>query len=471
MSDICNASDYDPQGEPWAVVAARATLSASLNRFVAGARLRGNAQRGAAWYASLGTTVGGSNIGGILGRGGSGAYSATFASVARGLALARLGAAPPRGAGGPATWWGQLFEDVLAVVVGADLGSAVVGDDICIQAFAGHRTSPDGFIVARLLAPAAPGEPARLWTTADAEPAVAARVLVLEFKCPVSRRPAAGEVPAEYAAQVQSGLLVSPLAAGGLFVDAVFRRAAAADLGPSPAYADDSQAARDAADGAEWLGRGAFAWGVAALVADNAAGIAAYHAALAADPWADADVGAALPVDAGAVPRVVFDRLLGATAAGRLRAVPGGVEFADGRRAPAPVDAPAMWRAGGPLPAVVATVGWKLFQLEYVPVEREPGFARRALAALADVHALASRAAAAARAAGWPAPGTAGWIGARGNTGSGGAPPAPVSTAARAALEAVLVSEPRARSAAVPDFDMLESIGARLTEFSRGNTI
>ena len=55
-----------------------------------------------------------------------------------------------RESGGPACWWGTIFEDVLAVVVGDDLGAPVVGDDICIQRFQGYRNSPDGYVVARL---------------------------------------------------------------------------------------------------------------------------------------------------------------------------------------------------------------------------------------------------------------------------------------------------------------------------------
>ena len=414
-------------GELAEVAAMRGALSAALVRFVEGARARGHSQRGAAWYAALGETVGGSNIGTILGGRGAG-----FISTARDLALARLGAAQPRSPGRPATWWGQLFEDVLAGVVAADLGGDVLGDDICIQAFAGHRTSPDGLVVARVT------RDARIWTTdAPAADAVAARVLLLEFKCPVSRRPVAGVVPVTYAAQVQSGLMVAPLAAGGLFVDAVFRRAALLDLGPGPAFALDDQAARDAADSAEWLGRGAFAWGAVALVADTPDGIAAAFAAAAADPWGD-PADATLPIDAGAAARAVFDRLLGAVASGRLRAAPGPPAFADGRRGSGVAAPPAWCRADSPLPATVAVVGWKLFQLEYVPVAREAGFGRRALAALADVHAAARRGAAAACAAGWT----------RGN---------PVSAAARAALDAAIGAPPPSDE----DADMLAEVAQR----------
>jgi hypothetical protein len=58
---------------------------------------------------------------------------------------------------------------------------------------------------------------------------------LLEFKCPLSRRPDGG-VPKQYLPQLWSGLAVSPVAHAGLFVDVVFRKCALADLGPGPEY-------------------------------------------------------------------------------------------------------------------------------------------------------------------------------------------------------------------------------------------
>jgi hypothetical protein len=96
-----------------------------------------------------------------------------------------------------------------------------------------------------------------------------AQIMLLEFKCPLSRQPT-GDVPPQYRPQLWSGLAVSPVASAGLFVDAVFRRCALADLGPGPAFDVEYHRRRDPES---WPG--AVAWGL----------IGVYAPALGAPAW------------------------------------------------------------------------------------------------------------------------------------------------------------------------------------------
>ncbi|NBQ70877.1 MAG: hypothetical protein EBU46_19420, partial [Nitrosomonadaceae bacterium] len=153
-----------------------------------------------------------------------------------------------------------------------DLGMPVRGDEICVQRWPGHRNSPDGYVVARLAARAAEeaGADFLLWTTDMCGTlAAAAQIMLLEFKCPLSRQPT-GAVPPQYRPQLWSGLAVSPVASAGLFVDAVFRRCALPDLGPGPAFDAEYHRRREPES---W--GGAVAWGL----------IGVYAPALSAPAW------------------------------------------------------------------------------------------------------------------------------------------------------------------------------------------
>ena len=216
-------------------------LEAICNHFVA--NYQGFAQRSEEWHRTINITVGGSEVAKLMG---ASAESKAY-TLAKEKLAALMGA--PRWAGVPACWWGSLFEDALALVVGDDLGGKVVGDNICIQAVPGHRNSPDGYIVAavengakilrardiRQLALNFSGGPALNFSGGPAlnfsgGPALNYEILLLEFKCPISRYPIDNEVPSQYIPQLLSGLAVSPDARRGLFVDAVFCKCALADF-------------------------------------------------------------------------------------------------------------------------------------------------------------------------------------------------------------------------------------------------
>jgi hypothetical protein len=313
-----------------AVVARVASLDEQLIKFVdfhSGMR-----QRDTSWYTSMGRTVGGSEMAAIIG---CNPYSTIHDVIASKVALLR--GMDNWGGGGPACWWGVLFEDVIAAYTQIVLGASVRGDEICVQKYPGHRNSPDGYIVAcsaRNSAVAAHGLCAEceslphararahtrvpvaesdsvycLWTT-DMCPTLAElpRIFLLEFKCPLSRQPTRA-VPAQYRPQIWSGLAVSPVAHAGLFVDAVFRKCALSALGPGPSY--DTAYNRNSRSKPATEYACADAWGLIGLYAPRASAPAWVQRGKK-QPAVAADALDSLLADSGAVD--------GATVAARLRA-------------------------------------------------------------------------------------------------------------------------------------------------------
>lgn len=353
------------------------TLNQLLDAYVRSAG--GAKQRGADWYASMGTTVGGSEVAALLGLN---PYSGFYDVVRSKLAI--LDGRSDWGGGGPPCWWGVLFEDVIAAYVAADLGGAILGDDICVRALPGHRNSPDGFIVARFTEAAGV---AQLWTT-DMPPAdTTPEILLLEFKCPYSRAPTkTPSVPKQYRPQLWSGLMVTPVARRGMFVDAVFRKCALADLADTPAFDAAYHTAK--ANETNLL---PVAWGVVHVYAprDDAPREVRWRSG-SADGAAEAHGFAS--VDLGAAPAAVFNNALRLIDSGAFLAHRGAPHFVDGRFGPyaEPRSAPpAHHRLLGVIP-------WKLFRAHYVFVERHPDFAADIMPRIAAVHRLVAEARAAA---------------------------------------------------------------------------
>jgi hypothetical protein len=356
-------------------------LRTMLDGFVQ--RHSGMRQRGDEWRRAMGTTVGGSELAAVMGRS---QYSDKY-KVAAEKAAALQGR--QSFVGGPNCWWGSLFQDVAAAVVALDLGGRVVGDDICVREVPGHRNSPDGYILARLVdTPEGP----RLWSTDQPPPSEARWVVVLlEIKCPTSRLPR-GRVPRHYVPQLWSGLAVSP-AHFGLFVDAVFRKCSLEQLGPGPEFDVAYHGWRDIG---RWDG-GAFAWGVLGVYEPEPAaptGEAGPAGEAGAEPPGPA--GPSAPLDLGGAGRTSFDQALEAIDQKRYRVVPGPFRLADGRGAAGDpknavwaleTDPPPGFRLFGVLP-------WKLMVLELIPVGRRPGFLREVAPLIAEVHRLAAAAAA-----------------------------------------------------------------------------
>lgn len=363
------------------LAAARAAPPRALGDVVAGfaaahGRLR---QRSPEWLRATGETFGGSEIASLLGES---PYRSFTAVVAEKVA-ARLGAGGSFG-GSAATAWGTLFEDVAAAVLADDLGAPVVGDEICIRSGA-VRYSPDGFVVARVAR--GPGGP-RLLRRGESGDDVTyfTEVLLVEIKCPFSREPD-GAVPRHYRAQVAAGLVAAPFAQRGLFVDCEFCRCAFGQLagvrgGHDTAYprrarapaGDVGPAAPVARGYVELSGDGFEFWGADAFRLP--AGDGGDGGDGTGDGAADGD-SPHMPVDLGCAPPALLERALRAFADGKLRARTV-VCDAEGA-APAPA-------------RCVAVLPWKLVRRELVFVEREPGFAARAAAAVGEAGALVAAA-------------------------------------------------------------------------------
>jgi hypothetical protein len=412
------ASDTASDAEEWPVSAAPSVdLDALLVDFVR--TYNGMRQRDAGWYAVMGVTVGGSELAAIMGHN---PYSDFFDVVASKLATLEGGSSWT--GGGEACWWGTLFEDVVCAYVEADLGGPIRGDDICIQEVEGHRNSPDGYIVARLYR--GTGGALHLWTT-DMSPEIPTtpRILLLEFKCPMSRKPL-GRVPRQYVPQVWSGLAVSPVAHLGLYVDAVFRKCGILDLGDTPDYDTDYHR----------YDRGAWelpvAWGLIGVYAPLLDAPRRTRLGWRHDEWAagdpdpdapDADASQAAwqihtayfglrlknlasgtreVVDLGDMEARLFNRTLGLIDRKRFPVTRGAACFADGRGAALHTgrlvgEAIEALRLAAPADHwLLGVLPWKLFEVSYVPVARRPGFMAEVAPEIAAVHQTVKEARAAA---------------------------------------------------------------------------
>ena len=419
-SNSSSSSEARGEGPSRALAAQKRALAA----FVAHHARAGCSQRGADWTALIGTTVGGSELGALAG---VNDYSTFFDVVAEKVAAAR--GSGKRGRGGEACWWGILFEDALAAVVGADLGDEVVGDALCLRGPGGQRYSPDGYLVAHTVASAGDGGPSagadkgadkgagqrpwRLWTTGEGgapPPGAVPAAVLLEFKCPFSRAPEAGRVPPSYRLQVQAGLAACPFAGFAVFVDALIRKCGVAQLGGEAGY-DEGYHRRD---GGRFAEARPFAWGLIALCAPRGGrtparfGAAAPRvgASLGLAPGALGELGEA--ADLGGVSPGVFYYALRDAAGGeaappgdRLTPVFSPPAFAGGRGGRPPAGAAELAAAcAAAVPAGLLPVGvvpWKLLRAEYVPVARRPRFRAEVggpLAAAALAHVAAACAAA-----------------------------------------------------------------------------
>lgn len=368
----------------------------------------GMKQRDQRWYESMGVTVGGSELAAIMGLN---PYSSFYDVV--NAKITTLDGGSSWDGGGEACWWGVLFEDVIGAYAEIDLGAPLKGDEICIQVIAGHRNSPDGYITGRFYK----GSDGRLhlWTT-DMSPAIPtiSMILLVEFKCPLTRKPK-GDVPAYYRPQVWSGLAVSPIAHKGLFVDAVFRKCGLLDLGDTPDY-DTEYHNRD---------KGAWerpvAWGLVGVYAPRLD--APRHVRLGwrgaewseGDPLseeADADAAQAAwqihsayfglrlknqgqtrdVADLGDMEWRLFNRALGLINRRRFRVVRVAPCFADGRGQALHTgreigDTVEVLRLTAPDHHwLMGVLPWKLFEVDYVPVDRRPGFLDEVLPLIEDVH-------------------------------------------------------------------------------------
>jgi hypothetical protein len=373
----------------------------------------GVSQRSPAWYLAMATTVGGSEMAALMGWN---PYATEYDVVTAKVASLQGGSTWT--GGGLACWWGTLLEDTIEAYVALDLGSPVLGADICVCAVAGHRNSPDGYIVAKVY----PGRDGadHLWTTnRGTDEPMSPRILLLEFKCPLTRQPT-GSVPRQYTPQVWSGLAVSPVAHSGLFVDSVFRKCALGDLGDTPAY---DTAFHDRDDPARAEKSHPLAWGLIMVYAPLLDAPLAVRLGWRGDSWAPGDPDPEAPdadaaqaawqihsayfglqlrgptrdvADLGDMEGRLFARTLGLVDRKRFRVSRTAPCFFDGRGAALQTDraiGAAVERARTcPPPGhwLLGVLPWKLFEVYYVPVRRRAGFMAEMLPLITEVHRAAS---------------------------------------------------------------------------------
>lgn len=331
----------------------------------------GMKQHDASWYSVMGTTVGGSEIAALMGRN---PYS-SFIDVVTNKIVTLTGGNSWTG-GSEACWWGTLFEDVIGGYVSVDLGATIRGDDICIQEIVGHRNSPDGYMVARVYYD--DDNKLNIWTTdMSIEIPTVLRILMLEFKCPMSRKPL-GIVPKQYTPQVWSGLAVSPVAHLGLYVDAVFRKCSLLHLGDNPNY----DVAYHRYDRGAW--ENPVAWGLIGIYVPVLDATSEPDTLFASQLFAKTQK----IVDLGNIDYKLFNRVLGIIDKKKFLVRRADACFADGRGKVTNIDdfrknVPDKYWFFGVLP-------WKLFEVNYIPVERRPGFMEEILPLIDNVHRTVS---------------------------------------------------------------------------------
>lgn len=327
-------------------------------------------QRDSNWYKLMGTTIGGSEIAAIMGLS---PFSSLYKIVETKIEICN-GTKNWEAEESLSCWWGTLFEDVIALVVEKDLGNPVKGTNICIQKVEGHRNSPDGYVVAHLYIK---DNKYHIWTT-DLSPDIieTSVILLLEFKCPFTRR-VTGDIPKYYKPQVLSGLAVSPIAHKGLFVDAVFRKCSVDQLGDNSEYDNTFHSNT-------YRGNYPVAWGSITIHIQQNKDINCvkdiYENCFGIDYLANEanDI-----IDLGDVPYNIFHGVMSLVNNGTLLTTPSTVKFADGRGSTEVLDLRQRNSC-----YIFAVLPWKLFDITYVPVEREPNFLENIYPLIQKVHRL-----------------------------------------------------------------------------------
>lgn len=318
-------------------------------------------QRSKEWVNKRMATIGGSEVAALMGWN---PYSSLMDVVAAKIGFSSFG-------NNPACQWGSLFEQVIERFVEIDCGTRVFGTDISLPAPPGsgleglHTNSPDGYSCLSFFLNTK-HEWVILKTDETADSCPQKREIVLwEFKCPFSRIPRGG-VPRQYRPQVWSGLALSPIAKVGVFVDAVFRKCAYQDLGPSPEF--DQEYHRPASWGPP------LAWGLVAVYApveaEKPQDLHHREFGFSFTKPEDAD-----PIDFGDCCRYTFETMMTSLDQGEFRAIHMGPYFADGRGEPLLPDAVQRLKAAPPsLHFLLGVIPWKLFEVYYTVQPPRAGF-------------------------------------------------------------------------------------------------
>ena len=187
-------------------------MSANVKAFKAFLQQRqtGLVQRSKAWVKARQHTIGASEIAALTG-------SSPWDNP-KSLLLKKLH--PPDLSNNVACAWGKLFEPFARAYIEWKHNTQVFGNTISLSLAESHplygkvTCSPDGYFQA-----------------------LDGSIVLLEFKCPFTRRIAVNKIPALYRDQVQTGLSLSgEFVTKGLFVDCCFRMCSLSQLGLNLAH-------------------------------------------------------------------------------------------------------------------------------------------------------------------------------------------------------------------------------------------
>lgn len=328
-------------------------------------------QRDNKWYKLMGTTVGGSEVAALMGLS---PYSSFYKIVESKIDICK-GNKPWNSIETLSCWWGTLFEDVITKVVEMDLGNKIKGTSICIQKYEGHRNSPDGFMVANFYLK---DNMYHLWTTDLSKELIDLSLIVLlEFKCPITRK-VTGDIPKYYKPQVLSGLAVSPLAHKGLFIDTIFRKCNIEQLGNNSEH--DIIFHKKNIKNLEPV-----AWGSITIhihQSKNTDIIKNIYEKCFDIEYVDNNEENDI-IDLGDVSYSIFNDVMSLINDKILITTPSTVRFADGRGDSDILDLRKRSNC-----YIFAVLPWKLFDISYIPVDREPNFLENIYPLIQKVHEL-----------------------------------------------------------------------------------
>lgn len=175
-------------------------------------------QRSDEWYKLINNTVGGSDIATIIGKN---KYKNKYQ-----LALEKAGISEPFN-GNFACWWGTVFEDIASRFIELDCMTKVKGTELTIQDIPYIRYSPDGYAVVKVHYDSKINNMYLINHDNILDhyncPDCHYKIVLIEIKCPRSRKPVSGMIPEHYLPQLHSGLIFSPIADLGLFVENVIK--------------------------------------------------------------------------------------------------------------------------------------------------------------------------------------------------------------------------------------------------------
>lgn len=324
-------------------------------------------QKDTKWYNLMGTTVGGSEVAALMGLN---PYSSFYKVVESKIEICR-GNKPWNSIENISCWWGTLFEDVITKYIEIDLGNVVKGNNICIQKYEGHRNSPDGYVVANFCYK---DGKYHLWTTDLSTDLIdLSMILILEFKCPITRK-ITGNIPKYYKPQVLSGLAVSPIAHKGMFVDALFRKCSLDQLDNNPYYDINfhKKIEKDLYP---------IAWGSITIYTQNNKITDTVN--FIYERCFDMEYNENDIIDLGDVSNDIFDNIMSLINDKTLLTNTSTVHFADGRGDSKVINLDKKNNCN-----IFAIFPWKLFDISYVPVDREPNFLEDIYPTIQKVHEL-----------------------------------------------------------------------------------